>query len=182
MPLTPKQERFVVAYLLDMNATQAAVRCGYSPKTAKAQGSRLLTNVDIQAAIQRTHARALERNGLTADRTLEELRRVGFSDVRHLFKDDGSLIPLRELPPEVSASIASIETVMKNAAAGDGVVDRVLKVKFWDKNRALNDLARHFALLVDRVEVSGDVTLTAKIAAARARGAKLLRERNGESE
>ena len=67
---------------------------------------------------------------------------------------------------------------MKNATAGDGKIDRVLKLRLWDKTKTLNDLARHFALLVDRVEISGDVSLTAKIAAARQRGAQLLAERN----
>jgi len=182
MAMNPKRERFVDEYLVDLNATQAAIRAGYSPKCAEVQGTRLLRDARVKAAVRIGKGEALERVNLKADRVLRELARVGFSDVRHLFKDDGTVIPLRELPPAVSASIASVEVVLKNAAAGDGVVDRVLKIKLWDKNRALNDLARHFALLVDRVEVSGDVTLTAKIAAARARGAKLLAERNGEGE
>jgi phage terminase small subunit len=177
--MNPKRERFVAEYLVDLNATQAAIRAGYSPRTALQQGPRLLGDAGVQAAIRAGKGEALERTNLKADRVLRELGRVAFSDVRHLFTDDGGVIALRELPPAVSASIASVEVVLKNAAAGDGVVDRVLKIKLWDKNRALNDLARHFALLVDRVEVSGDVTLTAKIAAARARGAKLLKERNG---
>jgi len=182
MPLTPKQQRFVAEYVVDCNATQAAIRAGYRANSAEVQGPRLLGNMRIAAAVQEKAAKKLERVGLTGDKVLRELARVGFSDVRHLFTPDGAVVPLHALPEDVSASIASVEVVLKNAAAGDGVVDRVLKIKLWDKNRALNDLARHFALLVDRVEVSGDVTLTAKIAAARARGAKLLKERNGGGE
>jgi phage terminase small subunit len=176
--LTPKQQRFVAEYLVDLNATQAAIRCGYSRKAAKEQGYRLLTNAHIQAVIQRQQAKKVARAELTADRVLEEYRRLGFSNVQDLLDAHGNLRPIHELPAEVAASIASLEVIMKNATAGDGKVDRVLKVKFWDKTRALNDLARHFALLVDRIEVSGEVTLGEKIAAARQRGAQLLAERN----
>lgn len=178
-PLTPKQQRFVAEYLIDLNATQAALRAGYSRKTVEQQGPRLLGNVGVAAAIQRQQQRKVEKTSLTADKVLDELRRLAFSDVRQLFDKDGALIPLQELSDDAAHALASVEVVMKNAAAGDGQIDRVLKVKLWDKNRALNDLARHFALLVDRVELSGDVSLTAKIAAARQRGAQLLAERNG---
>jgi phage terminase small subunit len=178
-PLTPKQQRFVDEYLVDLNATDAARRAGYSAKTAEQQGPRLLGNVGVQAAIQRQQAKRVDKTGLTADRVLEEYRRLGFSNVQSLLDADGNLRPLHELPAEVAAAISSVEVVMKNAAAGDGKIDRVLKIKLWDKTRTLNDLARHFALLVDRVEVSGDLSLTAKIAAARQRGAQLLAERNG---
>ncbi len=59
--MTPKQERFVQEYMIDSNATQAAVRAGYSDHTAKQQGSRLLTNADVQAAIQVARADIRER-------------------------------------------------------------------------------------------------------------------------
>lgn len=178
-PLTPKQQRFVAEYLVDLNATAAARRAGYSPKCAEVEGPRLLGNVRVAKAVQAGAQQRLDRRGLTADRVLEEYRRLGFSNVQDLLDAAGNLRPLHELPAEVAAAISSIEVVMKNAAAGDGKIDRVLKIKLWDKTRTLNDLARHFALLVDRVEVSGDISLTAKIAAARERGAKLLAERNG---
>ena len=75
--LTPKQARFVDEYLIDLNATQAAVRAGYSAKTAKQIGSRLLTNVDIAAAVSNRQAQISERAGLTLEShldTLNELR------------------------------------------------------------------------------------------------------------
>ena len=58
MPLTPKQERFVEEYLIDLNATQAAIRAGYSAKTAEAQGSRLLSNVNVSALVADKHVDA----------------------------------------------------------------------------------------------------------------------------
>jgi phage terminase small subunit len=182
MPLTPKQQRFVAEYATDLNATQAAIRAGYSAKTASEQAARLLANVRVQAAVQAAQAQRLARLDFDGDRVLRELGRIGFSDLRHLFTPAGDLIPIHQLPPAVTASLASVEVIMKNATAGDGKIDRVLKIRLWDKNKALTDLARHFALLVDRVEVSGAVSLTAKIAAARQRGAKLLAARNGEAD
>lgn len=65
MTLTPKQERFVQEYLVDMNATQAATRAGYSPKTANEQGSRLLANVNIRAAVNREQNKVAGKIELT---------------------------------------------------------------------------------------------------------------------
>jgi phage terminase small subunit len=176
-PLTLKQQRFVAEYLVDLNATQAAIRAGYSAKGADVQGVRLLGIARVQAAVQANTQRRVDKAGLTADRVLEEYRRLAFSDVRQLFTRNGDLIPLHDLSDAAATAIAAYEVVLKNAEAGDGKIDRVLKVRLWDKTKALNDLARHFALLVDRVEVSGAAALTEKIAAARARGAALLAKR-----
>jgi phage terminase small subunit len=73
MPLTPKQERFINEYLIDLNATQAAIRAGYSKKTSKSQGQRLLTNVDIAAAIARAQGDRTERTNITQDYVLESI-------------------------------------------------------------------------------------------------------------
>ena len=77
--LTPKQQRFVGEYLIDLNATKAAIRAGYSKKTAKQQGARLLTNVDIQTVIQRAMDERSLRTGIKADRMIAELARIGFA-------------------------------------------------------------------------------------------------------
>ena len=71
MPLTPKQTRFVAEYLVDLNGTQAAIRVGYSAKTAKVQASRLLTNAAVAEAIGAGKAKQLERADLSATRVLE---------------------------------------------------------------------------------------------------------------
>ena len=74
MPLTPRQQRFVDAYLLDPNATQAATKAGYSAKTAKQQGSRLLTNVDVAAAIQADQVRIAKEASVTQDWLIDEFK------------------------------------------------------------------------------------------------------------
>lgn len=75
MSLTPKQERFVEQYIVDLNATQAAIRAGYSPHTARQQGDRLLTNVDVSAAVAAKQAKRSEATGITAAWALERLKR-----------------------------------------------------------------------------------------------------------
>lgn len=159
LALKPKQARFVAEYLKDLNATQAAIRAGYSARTARAIGHENLTKPDIAAAIAAATQKQLAGAELTAARVLEEMRRVAFSDVRALYKDDGTLRAIHELTPEQSAAIASIEVVHKNLTAGDGQVDTVIKVKAWDKPRSLEMLAKHFGLLTEKVEHSGGLDI-----------------------
>jgi phage terminase small subunit len=157
--MTRKQERFVAEYLTDLNATQAAIRAGYGAKNANVVGPRLLANVGIAAAIAAGKAQQLASLGLSAERVLDELRRLAFSDVRHLFDAQGRLKPVTALAPDDAAAIASVEVVIKNAAAGDQHTDTIHKIKYWDKVRSLEMLAKHFALLTEKVEHSGGVDI-----------------------
>jgi len=75
MILTPKQQRFVEEYLVDLNATQAAIRAGYSPKTAYSQGERLLRHVDVAAAVEARKAELAKRTRISAEEVIEGLRR-----------------------------------------------------------------------------------------------------------
>lgn len=159
MALNAKQRRFVVEYRKDLNATQAAIRAGYSEKTARQQASDLLAKPDIAAAIAEQTAAALERADLTADRVLEELRRLAFSDIRGLFDDAGNLKPLKDLTAEQAAAVASFEVVKQNVTAGDGVIDTIHKLKVYDKTKALDMLAKHFGLLTEKIEHFGDITI-----------------------
>ncbi len=159
MALLPKHARFVAEYLKDLNATQAAIRAGYSAKTANQQGPRLLVDAGIASAVAEGKARQLASADLSASRTLEEMRRLAFSDIRKLFDSDGNLRPVHTLDDETAACVASLEVVKKNLAAGDGVTDTVHKLKVWDKTRNLEMLAKHFGLLVDKLEHSGGVDM-----------------------
>ncbi|MBP2230811.1 hypothetical protein J2847_004120 [Azospirillum agricola] len=84
MALTPKKAQFAQEYLVDLNATRAATAAGYSARTAKAQGARLLTDVDVQAAIQAGQAKRSERTAITADRVLVELWGMATADTNEL--------------------------------------------------------------------------------------------------
>jgi phage terminase small subunit len=160
--VTPKQARFVAEYLIDLNATQAAIRAGYSPGVATKQGPRLLSNARIAAAVAAGKGRQLETAELSALRVLEELRRVAFVDVRGFYDARGRLKPMSALTPEQGSALAGVESMQRNVEAGDGVMDTVYKIKLWDKVRALEALAKHFGLLVDRVHVTGDLDVVAQ--------------------
>ena len=157
--LNPKQARFVAEYLKDLNATKAAIRAGYSENSAYSIGSELLSKPEIQNAVSDAQAQALERAELTADRVLEEFRRLAFIDARSFFDDAGNLKPMKDLTPEQGAALASFEVIIKNAQAGDGATDTVHKIRLWDKTKALDSLAKRFGLLVEKIEHSGGLTL-----------------------
>lgn len=84
--LNAKQARFVEEYLIDLNATQAAIRTGYSEKTAYSQGQRLSKDVEVAEAIAAAMAARSERTEITSDRVLRELAKIGFSDIRKAVK------------------------------------------------------------------------------------------------
>jgi len=152
--LNAKQRQFVAEYLVDLNATQAAIRAGYSPKTANRQGHRLLTNADISAAVEKRAEERLRATNIQADRVLQELGRLCTSDVRDLFDEHGNLLPIHELPDELAAAVAGIEVVMRSKGR-DEPPEYVHKVRLWDKNTALTNLAKHYGLLKDLVEHTG---------------------------
>lgn len=158
--LTPKQQQFVSAYLLELNATKAAMLAGYSPKTAKQQGSRLLTNVDIATAIEQGRAKARQTDALTAERVLEEWRRISFVDTRTFYDEAGNLKPVKDWTVEQGAAVSEFEVIKKNAAAGDGIIDTVHKIKRFDKVKTLDALGKYFGLNELRVVHSGGLTIT----------------------
>ena len=157
--LTDKQQRFVAEYAKDSNGTQAAIRAGYAPHAANRRAYYLLREPLIKAAVAAQASVNLARADLTAARVLEELRRVALSDVRTLFDVVGDLKPLHTLTAEQAACIGGLEVIIKNAKAGDGVTDTIHKIKIWDKTKALELLAKHFALLTERIEHGGEVVM-----------------------
>lgn len=109
MELTPKQKRFVAEYLIDLNATQAAIRTGYSAKTAASQGARLLKQGGVARAVQAAQQARAVRTEITQDRVLQELARIAFFDIRRLYREDGSMKDPCELDADTAAALASIE-------------------------------------------------------------------------
>lgn len=172
MPLTPKQQRFVAEYLIDLNATQAAIRAGYSEKTAYSVASENLTKPEIAQAVAKARGRQLQQADLNAVRVLEELRRLSFSDLSELVDANGALLPLAQMPAHVRSAIASVKLSKKNLTAGDGVTEDVVEVKLWDKPRALEMLAKHFKLLTDVVQLQDADGRIAALHSGRARVAK----------
>ena len=142
--LSAKQELFVSWFAVDGNATQAAIRAGYSEKTAKAIGAENLAKPAIAAAIAEARAKRLERNEVTADRVLQELARIAFLDIRKLLNTDGSMKPIGEIDDDARAAIAGLE--LSEIRDEDGNSIGVLKkIKIADKLAALDKLARQSA-------------------------------------
>lgn len=151
--LTPKQQLFVDEYLVDLNATQAAIRAGYSSKTAYAIADRLLRKAEVQHAIQEAKKSRSERTEITQDRVLKELARIAFFDPRKMFDADGKPIHISALDDETAAAVAGLEVVTKgNADMGLG---EILKYKISDKNSALDKLCRHLGLYADKLALTG---------------------------
>lgn len=146
-PLTARQQRFIAEYRVDLNATQAAIRAGYSSASANREGTRLLSNVVIATVIAETTRQQLQKVGLTAEAVLEAIRRQVQGDVRTLFRPDGTLKPITELTEEEASLIAGFEIIKKNAEAGDGHIDTVHKVRLKDQSRFVEMAAKHFRLL-----------------------------------
>lgn len=139
--LPDKQARFVEEYLIDLNATQAAIRAGYSEKTARQQAYQLLGRAHIQDAILEAKQRRTERTEVTQDAVVEELRRIAFSLMTNVASwSDGSVVlkDSADLPEEVVAAVAEIN----RTASRSGVN---VKVKLHSKLKALELLLQHTA-------------------------------------
>jgi len=153
--LTPRQARFVGEYIIDLDPAAAYVRAGYQARgnVAKSNANRLLTNADIQAAIAEQMKAREARTQITQDRVLRELARIGFFDIRKLVAEDAAPLPLSDLDDDTAAALAGLEVV--TIGNQDRGVGQILKYKIADKNRALEMIARHLGMFIDRKEITG---------------------------
>lgn len=145
-PLPPKRRRFVEEYLIDLNATQAAIRAGYSVKTAGSTGDEILKKPEIQAAIQAAMKARSERTEITADRVLLELSRIAFFDIRKIFNTDGTLKKPGEFDDEAAAAVSGIDVAELGGQDGQTVPMFIKKVKVSDKVAALTNAMKHLGM------------------------------------
>ena len=145
--LNEKQKRFISEYIIDLNAKQAAIRAGYSPKGAEPQASRLLSNAKIQVEIAKAMEDRGKRTGITQDRVLAELSAIAFAKATDYVEvdEDGfvKIKPTAELTDEQKSAIAGI----KKGANG-------IEIKLTDKTKALEMLSRHLGLFNDKLNVN----------------------------
>lgn len=165
--LNEKQKRFAREYLIDRNATQAAIRAGYSERTAHAQGCRLLKHAEVQALVAGKTEAIAAKLEITAERVLQEMARLAFGDIRKIFGPQGELLPIDQIDDDTAAGLAGVEFVTVNL--GEGVVEHVAKIKTVDKTKALEMLGRHLQLFKDKIEVEVNQGLADRMAAARQR-------------
>lgn len=151
-PLTAKQARFVEEYLVDLNATQAAIRAGYSAKTAEQQGSRLLGNVEVSATIATAQQQRSERVQLHADDVLSELRALVRSNVKHFVIGELGQVELAPGAPEDAwRAVASVKHKIRS---DDDGVTREVELKLWDKNSAIDKAMKHLGLLAEGASIT----------------------------
>lgn len=149
--LTPKQAAFVAEYLLDLNATRAAVRAGYSARTAEQQGPRLLGNVWVAAAIAAAQQDRAQRTEITQDRVLSEIAKIAFGDPRDVMTWGPDGVVLKDSASLTDDQAMQVAEVSETTSATGGT----LKLKKHDKVKALELLGRHLGMFTDKVEATG---------------------------
>lgn len=168
--LTAKQRQFVREYLIDLNATQAAIRAGYSQDTASAIGAENLRKPNLKAAIDAAMKIRGERTEITADRVLKELAKIGFADIRKAIKWQGTLVT-EEDNPDGGDTLVIKNVVTNNVTliSSDDIDDETaaaiseisqntsggIKLKLHDKRAALVDIGKHLGMFTDKIEHSG---------------------------
>lgn len=190
MALTDKQKRFCEEYLIDLNATQAAIRAGYSPKTAEQTASRLLRNVKVQEYIAKRQKELSRSTEVTQERVIKELALIAFSnnaDYAHVVEkkmkaevggalvdildEDGKPVTYRTVEPVLTEELTEEQkralAVIKKGREG-------LEVKSCDKVKALELLGKHLGIFTDKIEANvNDTTrseLSELLAQRKARG------------
>jgi phage terminase small subunit len=153
MNLSAKQTRFVEEYLLDLNATQSAIRAGYSAKTANEQGARLLANVSVAAAVKEAIARRSQKSEIKAQDVLDRLARLAFADMGTYadWDDRGVRLAAKACLPEGATAC------VKEISEGPHGV----RLKLHDQAGPLRDLARHLGIVTasDAPQVNVNVTV-----------------------
>lgn len=141
--LTPRQSRFVDEYLLEPNATQAAIKAGYSKNGANAAGARLLANVSVQQAIEARQQDRAERTKVDADYVLHRLHAIDQLDIIDILDDAGNVRPVREWPKAWRQSITAAD--LHEMQTGD-VMTVVRKIKWPDKLKTLELIGKHVSV------------------------------------
>ena len=148
--LTEKQRRFVDEYLIDLNATQAAIRAGYSVKTAKDIGCQNLAKLNIQQAISEKMAERSKRTGVNQDRIVLELAKIAFVNAADVIDSDDATIKAGATADD-TAAIQSVKVKVIPTKEGEGV-EREIRLN--DKLKALELLGKHLGMWNDKLDVN----------------------------
>jgi phage terminase small subunit len=177
MSLTIKERLFVGEYLVDLSATDAAIRAGYSARTAYSIGSRLLKKPEIAAEIEKRMALREKRTEVTADRVLLELAKIGFTDMSDVadwgvkdvafgFDGDGKRLPPEDIGEAAAVTYAEAPFIRpinqadltpqaKAAVAEISLGKDGFRIKLHDKGGALAKIGQHLGMFKERHEHSG---------------------------
>lgn len=154
-----RKERFAQELAKGKNQADAHKAAGFSG--SKAAASLMANRPEIKARVKEltesATAKASAKLAISKERVMEELARIGFSDLRKLFDESGGLKPIHELDDDTAAAIGSIEVVTSKPRGGE--VEYTHKFKAWDKQSALVNLGKELGMFKQGVDVTGDVTV-----------------------
>ncbi len=151
--LTAKQKRFVEEYLIDLNATQAAIRAGYSPKTAEQEGYKLVQKSSVSEEIIKAIAERSKRTGISQDRVIQELARIAFVNPQNVIQTSNASVR-QDISEDDAACIQAVKVKMSESENGSSC-ER--EVRLNDKLKALELLGKHLGMFKDKVEVDGSL-------------------------
>lgn len=157
-PADQKKRVFIAEFIKNgRNGTKAAIKAGFSKKTARQAAARLLSDANVRKAIEEATARVVEKAELRAQDILDELRRIGFANLSGAYASDGTLLHPSEMPDDVQVALQAVET--EEIFEGRGQlrikIGESKKVKLADKIRALELLGKNFKLWTDVTEHQG---------------------------
>lgn len=140
--LTDKQKRFCEEYMIDMNATQAAIRAGYSKKTAKDIGCENLAKPNISQYIQELQGKLSDKLEITREHVLSEYAKIAFNDPRKAFSENDTLKKIVDFDDDIAGAISSIEIIEDIDPTNGKIQSYTKKLRFLDKKGALDSVCK----------------------------------------
>ena len=163
MKLTTKQEIFCLEYLTDLNATQAAIRAGYSKETANRIGSENLSKLDIQNKIAELKKQRSDNLGINSDYILKRLYEIDNLDIADIIDGNGDVLPVSQWSESWRKTVNSIE--VSSIKTDDEIIGCLKKVRLPDKIKNLELLGKHVDVSAfrERIDVTGDINANFKL-------------------
>lgn len=161
MGLNPKQKRFCEEYIVDLNGSQAAIRAGYSEKTSRQIASEYLTKPNILQFIQKLKDKRSQRTEITADQVIQELAKVGFSNVQDFINSGNEVQDISSIDTKKAAAVSSIKKSITHFGTDKSQgTKEVVEFKLWDKVAALEKLGRHLGIFEkDNAQQKQDIVI-----------------------
>lgn len=146
--LTPKIKRFCEEYIKDLNGTQAAIRAGYSVKTANEQASQILARLSVQNFISELKQSLSNKNEGLAQQVIDELKKLGFANIQDYIDPENEIKDLTKITRDKAAAVESIKkTVTEFSGGGESAGKKTsIQFKLYDKISALEKLGRHLGI------------------------------------
>jgi phage terminase small subunit len=146
--LTPKIKRFCEEYIKDLNGTQAAIRAGYSQKTANEQSSKLLAKVNVQDFLSKLKQNISDKNEGLAQQVIDELKKLGFSNIQDYIGKENEIKDLSTITRDNASAVESIKKTVTEFSGGSESSGKKTTVQFklYDKISALEKLGRHLGI------------------------------------